>query len=118
MQQRKRIALTLYIHTCCSMQRSLYCCIIFQFGNSQTANGRNTISSADWSLDPVELAGKFNPRTKAIILNTPNNPMGKVYTKEELQVIADLCMKHDVLCISDEVYEWLIYPGNKHVKIG
>ncbi|MEE6526527.1 hypothetical protein FKM82_027207, partial [Ascaphus truei] len=83
-----------------------------------TANGRNTISSADWSLDPVELAGKFNPRTKAIILNTPNNPMGKVYTKEELQVIADLCMKHDVLCISDEVYEWLIYPGNKHVKIG
>ncbi|XP_075471708.1 kynurenine--oxoglutarate transaminase 3 isoform X3 [Ascaphus truei] len=82
-----------------------------------TANGGNTISSADWSLDPVELAGKFNPRTKAIILNTPNNPMGKVYTKEELQVIADLCMKHDVLCISDEVYEWLIYPGNKHVKI-
>lgn len=76
-----------------------------------------TASSGDWSLDPEELASKFSPRTKAIILNTPNNPIGKVYTKEELQIIADLCIKHDVLCISDEVYEWLIYGGRKHIKI-
>jgi hypothetical protein len=41
-----------------------------------------------------------------------------VYTKEELQVIADLCIKYDTLCISDEVYEWLVYTGNKHLKIG
>ncbi|KAM4720722.1 kynurenine--oxoglutarate transaminase 3 isoform 2-T2 [Rhinophrynus dorsalis] len=80
-------------------------------------SGGSTISSADWTLDPDELASKFNTRTKAIILNTPNNPIGKVYTKEELKVIADLCIKHDTICISDEVYEWLIYAGNKHVKI-
>lgn len=76
-----------------------------------------TVSSGDWSLDPEELASKFSPRTKAILLNTPNNPLGKVYTKEELQVIADLCIQHDVLCISDEVYEWLVYGGSKHLKI-
>ncbi|KAM4642250.1 kynurenine--oxoglutarate transaminase 3 isoform 2-T2 [Discoglossus pictus] len=80
-------------------------------------SGKSTISSGDWTLNPEELASKFNSRTKAIILNTPNNPMGKVYTKEELQTIADLCIKHDTLCISDEVYEWLIYAGYKHVKI-
>ncbi|XP_049735655.1 kynurenine--oxoglutarate transaminase 3 isoform X2 [Elephas maximus indicus] len=74
-------------------------------------------SSSDWTLDPQELASKFSSKTKAIILNTPHNPIGKVYTKEELQVIADLCIKHDTLCISDEVYEWLVYTGNKHVKI-
>ncbi|KAB0393531.1 hypothetical protein E2I00_013105, partial [Balaenoptera physalus] len=74
-------------------------------------------SSSDWTLDPQELASKFNSKTKAIILNTPHNPLGKVYTKEELQVIADLCIKYDTLCISDEVYEWLVYTGNKHFKI-
>ncbi|XP_054577246.1 kynurenine--oxoglutarate transaminase 3 isoform X4 [Eptesicus fuscus] len=74
-------------------------------------------SSSDWTLDPKELASKFNSKTKAIILNTPHNPIGKVYTKEELQLIADLCIKYDTLCISDEVYEWLVYTGNKHLKI-
>ncbi|XP_030639633.1 kynurenine--oxoglutarate transaminase 1 [Chanos chanos] len=74
-------------------------------------------SSADWVLSPEELASKFTPRTKAIVINTPNNPLGKVFQKEELQVIADLCVKHDVICISDEVYEWLTYDGNKHVKM-
>ncbi|XP_030798649.1 kynurenine--oxoglutarate transaminase 3 isoform X3 [Rhinopithecus roxellana] len=74
-------------------------------------------SSSDWTLDPQELESKFNSKTKAIILNTPHNPLGKVYNKEELQVIADLCIKYDTLCISDEVYEWLVYSGNKHLKI-
>ncbi|XP_069795223.1 kynurenine--oxoglutarate transaminase 3-like isoform X2 [Narcine bancroftii] len=73
--------------------------------------------SGDWILNPDELASKFNSRTKAIIINTPNNPVGKIFTMEELKVIADLCIKHDVLCISDEVYEWLVYSGHKHVKI-
>ncbi|XP_074455284.1 kynurenine--oxoglutarate transaminase 3 isoform X2 [Larus michahellis] len=80
-------------------------------------NDGNSASSVDWVLDPAELANKFNSKTKAIILNTPHNPIGKVFTREELQVIADLCIKHDTLCISDEVYEWLVYKGNKHVKI-
>ncbi|XP_069497845.1 kynurenine--oxoglutarate transaminase 3 isoform X2 [Ambystoma mexicanum] len=75
------------------------------------------LSSSDWTLDPIELASKFNSKTKAIIVNNPNNPVGKVFNKNELQVIADLCIKHDALCISDEVYEWLVYTGHKHTKI-
>ncbi|KAG9341497.1 hypothetical protein JZ751_019002 [Albula glossodonta] len=82
----------------------------------KTKNKAN-VTSADWELDPDELASKFNSKTKAIIINTPNNPIGKIFTREELQVIADLCIKHDTLCFSDEVYEWLIYKGHKHIKI-
>ncbi|XP_054468380.1 kynurenine--oxoglutarate transaminase 1-like [Anoplopoma fimbria] len=79
--------------------------------------GSTVLSSGDWVLSPEELASKFTPRTKAIVINTPNNPLGKVFKREELQMIADLCIKHDVLCISDEVYEWLTYDGIKHVKM-
>ncbi|XP_061593523.1 kynurenine--oxoglutarate transaminase 3-like isoform X2 [Cololabis saira] len=80
-------------------------------------SGKTTTSSADWHLDPDELASKFNSKTKAIIINTPNNPLGKIFTRDELQMIADLCVQHDTLCFSDEVYEWLIYKGHEHVKI-
>ncbi|ROI15719.1 Kynurenine--oxoglutarate transaminase 3 [Anabarilius grahami] len=76
-----------------------------------------SISSADWVLDQDELASKFNSKTKAIIINTPNNPIGKIFSRSELQGIADLCIKHDTLCFSDEVYEWLVYKGHEHVKI-
>uniref|UniRef100_A0A671P9P7 Kynurenine--oxoglutarate transaminase 3 n=1 Tax=Sinocyclocheilus anshuiensis TaxID=1608454 RepID=A0A671P9P7_9TELE len=75
------------------------------------------VSSADWVLDQKELASKFNSKTKAIIINTPNNPIGKIFSRSELQAIADLCIKHDTLCFSDEVYEWLVYKGHEHVKI-
>ncbi|XP_075628726.1 kynurenine--oxoglutarate transaminase 1 isoform X3 [Balearica regulorum gibbericeps] len=75
------------------------------------------MSSADWQLDPAELASKFSERTKAIVLNSPNNPLGKVFSRGELELIADLCVKHDVLCISDEVYEWLVYDGKEHIRI-
>ncbi|KFU90635.1 Kynurenine--oxoglutarate transaminase 1 [Chaetura pelagica] len=75
------------------------------------------MSSADWQLDPAELASKFSKRTKAIVLNSPNNPLGKVFSRGELELIAGLCVKHDVLCISDEVYEWLVYDGKEHVRI-
>uniref|UniRef100_A0A671P6B1 Kynurenine--oxoglutarate transaminase 3 n=1 Tax=Sinocyclocheilus anshuiensis TaxID=1608454 RepID=A0A671P6B1_9TELE len=76
-----------------------------------------SVSSADWVLDQKELASKFNSKTKAIIINTPNNPIGKIFSRSELQAIADLCIKHDTLCFSDEVYEWLVYKGHEHVKI-
>ncbi|KAM7410563.1 hypothetical protein PAMA_001815 [Pampus argenteus] len=79
--------------------------------------GKKASTSADWVLDPDELSSKFNSKTKAIIINTPNNPIGKVFTRDELQMIADLCIKHDTLCFSDEVYEWLIYRGHQHIKI-
>ncbi|KFO94402.1 Kynurenine--oxoglutarate transaminase 1, partial [Buceros rhinoceros silvestris] len=75
------------------------------------------MSSADWQLDPAELASKFSKQTKAIVLNSPNNPLGKVFSRGELELIADLCVKHDVLCISDEVYEWLVYDGKEHIRI-
>ncbi|KAH0505306.1 Kynurenine--oxoglutarate transaminase 1, mitochondrial [Microtus ochrogaster] len=74
-------------------------------------------SSNDWQLEPTELASKFTPRTKALVLNTPNNPLGKVFSKKELELVADLCQQHDVLCISDEVYQWLVYDGHQHVSI-
>ncbi|KAJ7307970.1 hypothetical protein JRQ81_008468 [Phrynocephalus forsythii] len=74
-------------------------------------------SSSDWQLDPAELEAKFTSRTKAIILNSPNNPLGKVFSRKEMEAIAGLCVKHDVLCFSDEVYEWLVYDGKRHVRI-
>src|SRR5262245_53161915 len=70
-----------------------------------------------WTFDPDELAAAFNEKTKAIILNTPNNPTGKVFTREELQTIAALCRKWDVIAISDEIYEHIIFDGWPHVPI-
>ncbi|KAL7730166.1 hypothetical protein ACLKA6_009429 [Drosophila palustris] len=75
------------------------------------------ISSADWVLDVAELEKMFNEKTKVIILNTPHNPTGKVFNRKELEVIADLCRKWNVLCVSDEVYEWLVFDGVEHVRI-
>lgn len=75
-------------------------------------------SSADWVFDEDELKAAFTEKTKAIVVNNPHNPLGKIYTKDELQMIADLCKKHNVLCISDEVYEWLQYGDAKHIRIG
>jgi aminotransferase len=71
----------------------------------------------DWSFDDKDLAGAFNEKTKAIIINTPNNPTGKVFSREELRRIADLCQKWDVLAITDEIYEHIIYDGEKHVSM-
>ncbi len=72
---------------------------------------------ADWSFDPEELAAAFNDKTKAIIINTPNNPTGKVFSREELETIAALCRKWDVIAISDEIYEHIIYDGQEHIPI-
>jgi aminotransferase len=63
----------------------------------------------EWAFDPEELARAFNERTKAIIVCNPNNPAGKVFTREELEIIAGLCIEHDVLCITDEIYEHILY---------
>jgi aminotransferase len=72
---------------------------------------------ADWTFDPDELARAFNDKTRAIIVNTPNNPTGKVFTREELQIIASLCQKWDVLVVTDEIYEHIIYEGATHVPM-
>jgi N-succinyldiaminopimelate aminotransferase len=71
----------------------------------------------DWSFDPDELRAAFNNRTRALILNTPHNPTGRVFTREELSLIAQLCIEHDVAVISDEVYEHLLYDDARHIPI-
>jgi aminotransferase len=75
------------------------------------------LKQPEWTFDPDELAAAFNNNTKAIILNTPNNPTGKVFSRKELQQIADLCQKWDVLTITDEIYEHIIYDGAEHVSM-
>ena len=66
--------------------------------------------SLDWRFDPDELRAAFNEKTKAIIINTPHNPTGKVFTREELSLIADLCIEYDALALTDEIYEHIWYP--------
>lgn len=70
-----------------------------------------------WTFDPDELRAAFSPRTRAIILNTPHNPTGRVFTLEELTLIADLCKEYDVTVISDEVYEHLVFDDAQHIAI-
>ncbi|MDP8232839.1 MAG: pyridoxal phosphate-dependent aminotransferase [Candidatus Zophobacter franzmannii] len=78
-----------------------------------------TTIDTGFKIDPVELDELIaeNPRVKAIILNTPGNPTGAVYTKAELEAIAAVCLKHDIAIISDEIYEKLVYDGIEHVSI-
>jgi len=76
-----------------------------------------TSAEAGWTFDERELRAVFHNHTKAIILNTPNNPTGKVFKREELEIIRDLCVKFNVLAITDEIYEHIIYDGAQHVSI-
>jgi aspartate/methionine/tyrosine aminotransferase len=71
----------------------------------------------DWTFDPDELARAFSARTRAVIVNTPNNPTGKVLTRAELETIADLCRRHDALAVTDEIYEHILYDGAVHVPM-
>lgn len=75
-----------------------------------------TLHEPDWHIDPDELAAAFNPRTKAVVVNTPNNPTGKIFSREELDLIADLCLKWDCVAITDEIYEHLVYNG-RHISL-
>ena len=76
------------------------------------ANGND-----EWTFDERELRAAIHNNTKAIILNTPNNPTGKVFTREELELIRDLCVEFNVLAITDEIYEHIIYDGTQHISI-
>ena len=64
-----------------------------------------------YSFDPDEVAAAFGPRTRVLLLNTPHNPTGKVFTVDELDLLAELCRRHDALCLTDEVYEHLVFTG-------
>jgi aminotransferase len=75
------------------------------------------LRAPDWHFDPDELRAAFSPRTKAVILNTPNNPTGKVFTRAELEAVAALCREFDAVVISDEIYEYITFPPRAHVSI-
>jgi len=71
----------------------------------------------DWSFDPQELASAFSERTRALILNAPNNPTGKVFTRGELECIAEHCRKWDAYALTDEIYQFMVYDGFRHVSL-
>ena len=74
-------------------------------------------STEDWRLDETKLESAVSAKTTLLLLNNPNNPLGKSFSKEEIEVIAGICKKHDLLVLSDEVYEWMTYEGREHVRI-
>jgi aspartate/methionine/tyrosine aminotransferase len=76
-----------------------------------------TLHEPDWNFDETELAAAFNDKTRAIIINTPNNPTGKVFTRTELEQIAALCQKWGVVAITDEIYEFMTYEGTTHIPM-
>lgn len=84
-----------------------------QHNNSSTKG----ISSELYKLDMLQLSSKINNRTRAIVLNTPNNPLGKVYSLAELHELAEICTRHNLLVIADEVYEQFYYDSNEHISM-
>jgi aminotransferase len=85
------------------------------------SDGRNVPVGGElgggWTFDPDELRRAFNDKTKVIIINSPHNPTGKVFTREELSLIAELCVKHDVIALTDEIYEFITYDNVQHVPL-
>jgi aspartate/methionine/tyrosine aminotransferase len=75
-----------------------------------------TLHEPDWSIDPDELRAAFGPRTRGIVVNSPHNPTGKVFTRAELELIAGLCLEHDVIAFTDDIYEHLVYAG-EHIPL-
>lgn len=71
----------------------------------------------DWGFDPEAVKAAFTPKTKVLILNTPNNPTGKVFSRSELGLLADLCTDHDVVAVTDEIYEHMVYDGGRHISL-
>jgi N-succinyldiaminopimelate aminotransferase len=76
-----------------------------------------TLHAPSFCFDPRELRQAFSPRTKALVLNTPHNPTGRVFSRDELTLVAELCEEFDVLAITDEVYEHVVFDGAEHVRL-
>jgi len=76
-----------------------------------------TLRPPQWNYDPEELAETFNENTKAVIINTPNNPTGKVFSGQELEHIASQCIQWDALAITDEIYEHILYDRETHISM-
>jgi aminotransferase len=75
-----------------------------------------TLHEPDWSIDPDELRLAFGPRTRGVVVNSPHNPTGKVFSRDELELIAGLCVEHDVIAFTDDIYEHLVYEG-EHIPL-
>jgi aspartate/methionine/tyrosine aminotransferase len=75
------------------------------------------LHAPDWTFDPAELTAAFGPKTRAIIVNTPNNPTGKVFTRAELEIIRELCLRWNAYAITDEIYEHMLYDGAEHISM-
>ncbi len=75
-----------------------------------------TLHEPDWSIDPDELRAAFTPRTRGLVLNTPHNPTGKVFSRAELELIAEVCREHDVVVFTDDIYEHIVYAG-EHIPM-
>jgi N-succinyldiaminopimelate aminotransferase len=86
-------------------------------GKERIVTLRRQMNENRFTFDRQELKRAFNPRTKAILINSPHNPTGTLFTKEELQYIAKLCIEHDCIAVSDEVYEHIVFDGHKHISI-
>ncbi|KAI3646443.1 hypothetical protein MP228_009371 [Amoeboaphelidium protococcarum] len=93
-----------------------FCPLLPKSGANVHSNNGNT-SAADWTFDREYLESQISAQTKMIVVNTPHNPVGKVFSRAELEQIAEIAIKHNLIVISDEVYERLIYPGAEHVRI-
>src|SRR4051794_19888982 len=76
-----------------------------------------TLRPPDWSFDPDELRAAFTPRTKVLLLNTPHNPTGRVFTRADLEFVSRLAQEHDVVVLSDEVYDRILFDGAEHVSL-
>ena len=75
-----------------------------------------TLHEPDWSIDPDELRAAFGPRTRGLVLNSPHNPTGKVFTRAELELIASLCIEFDVIAFTDDIYEHIVFEG-EHIPL-
>ncbi len=75
-----------------------------------------TLHEPDWSIDPDELRAAFGPATRGLVLNSPHNPTGKVFSRSELELIAELCIEHDVVVFTDDIYEHIVYAG-EHIPL-
>lgn len=71
----------------------------------------------NWTIDETALRAAITPKTRAIILNSPHNPTGRVFTADELAIVADIAREHDLLVVSDEIYSTLVYDQHKHVSV-
>ncbi|KAI1699540.1 aminotransferase class I and II domain-containing protein [Ditylenchus destructor] len=83
-----------------------------------TLDPKKSDTSAGYTLDFDEVRRKINSKTKMIVLNNPNNPTGKLYTRQELETIASIAEQNDLLVLTDEVYEWHVYPGKEMIRFG